>query len=60
VPVGRVERSSVHPNQYIIGPDLWQADIGQLQDVRRPEPVLDNSPHRSGLRSSPHAMVIEY
>ena len=46
MPVGRVERGGVHPNQHVIGPGLGPASIGQLQGVRRAEPVLDDSFHR--------------
>ena len=46
VPVGRVERGGVHPNQHLIGPDLGPADVRQLQDLGRAEPVLDDRLHR--------------
>ena len=46
VPIGRVERGCVHPNQHVAGPGLGQAGVGQPQDVRRAEPVLDDRLHR--------------
>jgi hypothetical protein len=36
----------MHPNQHVVGPDLGHADLGQPQDIRRAEPVLDESLHR--------------
>ncbi len=43
---GRVERGSVHPNQHVVGPDFGQVGVGQVQNVRRAEPVLDDHLHR--------------
>jgi hypothetical protein len=45
VPVGRIERGGVHPDQHVAGPDLGHAGIRQPQDLRRPEPVLDDGLH---------------
>ena len=39
VPVGRVERGGVHPDQHVVGPDLWQVGVRQPQDLRRAEPA---------------------
>ena len=36
----------IQPNQHVVGPGLWPVGVGQLQDIRRTEPVLDNSLHR--------------
>ena len=46
VPVGRVERGRVHPDQHVVGPDLGQVGVHQPQDVRRAEPFLDDRLHR--------------
>ena len=53
VPVVRVERGGVHPNQHIVGPDLRQVDVHQLQHVRRTEPLLHDRLHppSSGRRA---------
>ena len=32
VPVGRVKRSGVHPDQHVVSPDLWQVSVRQPQD----------------------------
>jgi hypothetical protein len=59
VPVGGVERGGAHPNQHVVGPHLGQADVGQLQDIRRAKPALDDSLHRSCLLPSRRAVVID-
>ncbi len=46
VPVGRVERRSMHTDQHVAVPHLRQARIDQLQGIRRAEPVLHDSLHR--------------
>ena len=40
VPVVRVERGGVHPNQHVVGADLGQVGVHQPEDVRRAEPLL--------------------
>jgi hypothetical protein len=48
VPVVGVEGRGVNPDQHVIGSDPGRLRIGEPQDVRRSEPVLDDCFH--GLR----------
>ena len=54
VPVVRVERGRVNPDQHVVRPDLGRVDVHEPQDVRRTEPLLDDRLHR-GLLSLPAA-----
>jgi hypothetical protein len=38
--------AAVHPNQYVVGAGLGQVGVHQLEDVRRPEPLLNNRLHQ--------------
>jgi hypothetical protein len=55
----RVERSGAHPNQHVVSPDLGQVSVRQPQDLRRAEPVLDDSLHRVLLVPSRRVVVID-
>jgi hypothetical protein len=45
VPVVRVQRGGVHPDQHVVGAGRGRVGVHQLEDVRRPEPLLNNRLH---------------
>ena len=45
VPVVGVERSGVHADQHVVGPDVWSVGVHELQDVGGTEPLLNDRLH---------------
>jgi hypothetical protein len=47
VPVVRVERGGVYPDEDVVGADVGHIGVHETQYVRRSEPFLDDRLHRA-------------